>query len=126
MVFTNNNRGKEPLKDDSQDTKLEEEVKAQAEEEVEEDPRSYPHATIASIEVVANPVILRRGARMSTGGRVPHRFLAPKTPSLGTNNHFHTLIHKHQFERVPELEMPSGWNMDRSNNVGKEIGRAHV
>ena len=47
-------------------------------------------------------------------------FLGSKTPSLGTNNPFHTLIHKHQFERVPELEMPCGWNMDRSNNAGND------
>ena len=117
MVSTNNNRGKEPLKDDFEDPKQEEEIK---EEEVEEDPRSYPRATIASIGVVANPFNLRRGACMSTGGRIPRRFLAPKTPSPGTNNPFHTLIHKHQFERVPELEMPCGWNMDCSNNAGKD------
>ena len=117
MVSTNNNRGKKPLKDDFKDPKQDEEIK---EEEVEEDPCSYPRATIASIGVVANPFNLRRGARMSTGGRVPRCFLAPKTPSPGTNNPFHTLIHKHQFERVPELEMPSGWNMDRSNNAGKD------
>ena len=52
--------------------------------------------------------------------RVPRRFLAPKTSSPGTNNPFHTLIHKHQFERVPGLEMPYGWNMDRSNNAGND------
>ena len=57
---------------------------------------------------------------MSTEGRVPRCFLAPKTSSPGTNNPFHTLIHKHQFERVPELEMPCGWNMDRSNNAGND------
>ena len=97
MVSTNNNKGREPLKDDFQDPKPEEEIKAQDEEEVEEDPRSYPRATIASIRVVANPFNLRRGACMSTGGRVPRLFLAPKTPSPGTNIPFHTLIHKQQF-----------------------------
>ena len=60
MVSTNNNKGKEPLKDDFKDPKQEEEIK---EEEVEEDPRSYPRTTIASIGVVANPFNLRRGAR---------------------------------------------------------------
>ena len=119
MVSANNDKGKEPLEDDLQDPKLEEEVKSEAEEEVEEDPRSYSRATIASIGVVANPFKLKRGARMSTGGKVPRHFLAPRTPSSCINNPFHTLIHKHQFQRVPKAELPSGWDMDRSNNAGK-------
>ena len=57
---------------------------------------------------------------MSTGGKVPRHSLAPRTPSSRNNNHFHTLIDKHQFQRVPEAELPSGWDMDRSNNAGKE------
>ena len=42
IVSANNNKGKEPLEDDLQDRKLEEEVKSEDEEEAEEDPRSYP------------------------------------------------------------------------------------
>ena len=78
-----NNKGKEPLEDDPQDPKREEEVESEAEGEVEEDPRAYPRATIASIGVVANPFKLKRGARMSTGGKVPRHFLAPRTPERG-------------------------------------------
>ena len=123
MVSTKNNKGKDPLKDDPQDPKLEEEDKSEAEEEVEEDPHSYPRDIIVSIRVVANPFNLKRGAWISTGGRVPYRFLAPRTLSSGNDNPFHTLIHKHQFQRVPEAELPSGWNMDRSNNVGNESSK---
>ena len=119
MVSNNNNKGKEPLEEDPQDHKLKEEVKSEDEGEVEEDPRVYPRATVASIGVVANPFNLKRGARMSTGGKVPRRFLAPRTSSPGINNPFHNLIHKSQIERIPEAELPSGWNMDRSNNAGK-------
>ena len=120
MVSANNNKGKEPLEDDPQDPKLEEEVGSEAEGEVEEDPRAHPRATIASIGVVTNPFKLKRGARMSTGGKVPRHFLAPRTPSSGNNNPFHTLIHKHQFQRVLEAELPSGWDMDHSNYAGKK------
>ena len=81
MVSANNDKGKEPMEDDLQDPKLEEEVKSEDEEEVEENPRSYPRATVASIRVVTNPPKLRRNAQMSTGGRVPRQFLAPRTPS---------------------------------------------
>ena len=62
----NNNKGKEPLEDDPQDPMLKEEIESEDEGEVEEDPRQYPRATIASIGVVANPFNLKRGARMST------------------------------------------------------------
>jgi len=124
MVSNNNNKGKEPLEDETQDPKLKEEVKSEDEGEVEEDPREYPRATVASIGVVANPFKPRQGAQMSTGGKVPRRFLAPRTSSPGINNPFHTLIHKHQIERIPEAELPSGWNIDRSNNTGKRDSAA--
>jgi hypothetical protein len=48
--------------------------------------------------VVANPSKFKRGARISTGGNVPHHYLAPRTSSSGNNNPFHTLIHEHQFQ----------------------------
>ena len=119
MVSNNNNKGKEPLEDDPQDPKLEEEVKTEDEGDVEEDPRVYPRVTVASIGVVANPFNFKRGARMRTGGKVPRDFLAQRTSSPGINNPFHTLIHKSQIERIPEAELPNGWNIDRSNNAGK-------
>ena len=117
--MVSNNKGKEALEDDLKDPELEEEVKSEAEDEVEEDQHSYPRATIASIGVVANPFNPKRNARMSTGGKVLRHYLAPRTSSPGTNNPFHTLIHKYQFERVPEAELPTSWNIDRSNNAGK-------
>ena len=93
MVSANNNKSKEPLEDDPQDPKLEEEVKSEAEEEVEGIPRAQPRTTVESIGVVANPLKLRRTARMSTGGKVPRHTLASRTPSSGINNPYHTLIH---------------------------------
>ena len=73
MVSANNNKGKEPLEDDPQDPKLEEEVESEAEGEVEEEPRARPRATIPSIGVVTNPFKLKRGARMSTRGKVDRK-----------------------------------------------------
>ena len=119
MVSANNNKGKEPLEDDPQDPKLEEEVKSEAKEEVEESSRAQPRTTVASIGVVANPLKLRRTARMSTRGKVPRNTLAPRTPSSGINDPYHTLIHKYPYQKVHESELPSGWNRDRSNNAGK-------
>ena len=120
MVSNNNNKGKEPLKDKFQEPKMEEDVESEAEGEVEEDPRVYPSATVASIKVAANPFSYKRGARMSTGGKVPRLSLASKTPSSGITNPFHNLIHKSQIERIPEAELPNCWNIDRSNNAGKK------
>ena len=101
MVSSNNNKNKEALKD-TMDPRLEEEVKGKANDEVEEDPTPHPHATVANIGVVANPFNRKRNARMSTGGKIPHHALASRTLSSDTSNPFHTLIHKYQFERVPE------------------------
>ena len=108
MVSNSNNKGKEPLEDKFQDPEQEEEVKSGDEGEVEEDPREYPRATIASIGLVANPPKFKQGARMSTGGKVPRRFLALRTSPPGINNPFHNLIHKSQIERIPEAELPGG------------------
>ena len=43
------------MEEDIQDPELKEEVESEDEGEVEEDPRVYPRATVASIGVVANP-----------------------------------------------------------------------
>jgi hypothetical protein len=89
MVSTNNEEDKEPSGDDLQNSKPEEEVKSEAEEEVEEDRRPYPRTTIASIGVVGNPLKVKRGAWLRTGGGVPHHLLderhrlqATITPSI--------------------------------------------
>ena len=119
MVSFNNNEGKEQSEDDLQNPKPEEEVKSEAEEEVEEDHRSHPRTTIASIGVVESPLKFKRGARLRSRGGVPRHLLAESTPSSGNNNPFHTLIHKHQFQRVPKAKLPSGWDIDRSDNAGK-------
>jgi hypothetical protein len=119
MASANNDKGKKPSEDDHQNPELEEEVKIEAEEEIEEDQCPCPRITVASIGVVANPSKFKKGARMSTGGNVPRHFLAPRTPSSG-NNPFHTLIHEHQFQRVPKAKLPSSWDIDLSNSAGKE------
>jgi hypothetical protein len=120
MASANNDKGKKLSEDDHQNPELEEEVEIEAEEEIEEDKRPCLRTTVASIGVVANPSKFKKGARMSTGGNVPHHFLAPRTSSSGNNNPFHTLIHEHQFQRVPKEKLPSSWDIDRSNSAGKE------
>ena len=119
MVSTNNEEGKELSGDDFQNPKPAEEDKSETEEEVEEARRPYPRTTIATIGVVRNSHEIKKGAQLRTGGRVPCHILSEGTSSSGNNNPFHTLIHKYQFEKVPKSEMPSGWNMHRSNNAGK-------
>ena len=70
--------------DQEKDAKIrEEEVKERpeaAEKEIEDDPREYPMATIARIDVVPNPPLLRRTARISTGGKAPRHNLAARSP----------------------------------------------
>ena len=63
---------------------------------------------------------------MSTGGKVPRHFLASRTPPSGIKNNFHTLIHDYQYQKVPDRDLPSGWDMDRSNNAGKEASKSEV
>jgi hypothetical protein len=119
MASANNDNEKTPSEDDHQNPKLKEEVESEAKEEIEEDQRPCPRAIIASIGVVTNPNKSKKGARISTGGNVPCQFLAPRTSSSG-NNPFHTLIHEHQFQRVPKAKLPCSWDIDRSNSVEKE------
>jgi hypothetical protein len=119
MASANNDKGKKLSEDDHQNQELEEEVEIEVEEEIEEDQRPCLRATVASIGVVENPSKFKKSAWMSTGGNVPCHCLAPRTSSSG-NNPFHTLIHEHQFQRVPKSKLPSSWDIDRSNSAGKE------
>jgi len=73
-----NDKGKKLVEDDLQDPKQEEEIEVEVVEGVEEDKHPHTRATIASIGVVANPVKLKRTARMSTGGKVPRLCLSPR------------------------------------------------
>src|SRR3954469_21494060 len=87
---------------------------------MEEDEHPDTRATIASIGVVAKPTKLRRIARMSTGGKPPRLIYAPRSSPPRTKNPFHTLIHEHQYQQVPKGNLPSIWDLPRSNHAGKE------
>jgi hypothetical protein len=119
MDFSSDDTEKTPPEDDHQDLQLKEEVESEAEEEeMEEDQSSRPSTMIASIRVVTSHDKFKKSARIRTGGGVPRHILAPRTSPLG-NNPFHTLIHEHQFQKVPRSSLPSGWDIDRSNSAGK-------
>ena len=80
------NKGKEFPDEDDRDLGWKEEVKdvkEEDEEEVEEDSRARPRATIASIKVVDNPFSANKSARIRTGGAVPCHYLAPKSSLSG-------------------------------------------
>jgi hypothetical protein len=120
MDSSSNNKEKVLSEHDRQDLEPKEDVESEAKkEEIEEEQRSFPRTIIASIGVVTNPSKFKRSSWMSTGGGVPRHTLAPRT-SPSSNNHFHALIHEHQFQKVPRSRLPSGWDIDRSNNAGKE------
>ncbi|KAK1612021.1 hypothetical protein QYE76_035694 [Lolium multiflorum] len=121
-TMVSNNKDKEPMEEDIQDPEWKEvdgSVKEEDEEEVEEDSRAYPRATIASIEVVENPFNAKKSARIRTGGRLPRHYLAPKTSSPGTYHPFRNLIYNNQIERTPKAALPSNWDIDRSNTAGE-------
>ncbi|KAK1666039.1 hypothetical protein QYE76_054198 [Lolium multiflorum] len=121
-TMVSKNKGKELSDEDIQDPEWKEvdkSVKEEDEEEVEEDSRAYPRATIASIEVVDNPFSANKSARIRTGGRVPRHYLAPKTSSSGTHHPFRNLIFNSQIERTPKAALPSNWDIDRSNTAGR-------
>jgi hypothetical protein len=122
MASANNDKEKTPSEDDHQNPKLKEEVKSEAKEEIEEDQRPCPCTIVVSIGVVINSYKFKKGAQISTGGGVPRHFLAPRTSSSG-NNPFHTLIHEHQFQRVPKAKLPSSWDIDHSNSAEKESSK---
>ena len=120
------NPEKEGLREDLEDHDAEEEEKTEAAVEEEETPSPTPNITIASIGVVPNKPKTKQGARMSTGGKIPRCFLAPRTFPSGTKRPFHTLIHKYPFEKVPPSKLPSSWDMDRSNHAGKRDSKTEV
>ena len=125
-MVASNNPDKEALKKDLEDHDGEEKEKTEAADEEEEKPSPTPTATIASIGVMPNKPRIRQGSRMSTGGKIPRRSLAPRTFPSGTKRPFHTLIHKYPFEKVPPSELPSSWDMDRSNYAGKRDSKTEV
>ncbi|KAK1631958.1 hypothetical protein QYE76_006273 [Lolium multiflorum] len=70
-TMVSKNKGKELSDEDIQDPEWKEvdkSVKEEDEEEVEEDSRAHPRATIASIKVVDNPFSANKSARIRTGG----------------------------------------------------------
>ena len=109
------------LKGDHEDVKHGEEESLESfedqEEEIEDDPRSYPRATIASIKVKAKP--FKIGARMRTGGKVPRGSLAEKNSSPCFENPFRNLLHSHQLHNTPKSKLPTFWDVDRSDSAGK-------
>jgi hypothetical protein len=119
MASSSDDKEKTPPEDDTKNFWLKEEVES---EDEEEDQRSRPNTMIASIAVVTDHNKFKKSACIRTGGGVPRHTLAPWT-SLSGNNPFHTLIHEHQFQRVPRSRLPSGWDIDRSNNAGKESSK---
>jgi hypothetical protein len=124
MASASDDKGKKPPEDDHQDPQLKEEVESEAkEEEMEEDQNSRPSTMIACIGVVTSHDKFKKSARIRIGGGVPCHSLAPRTSSSG-NNTFHTLIHEHQFQRMPKARLPSSWDIDRSNRVEKESSKS--
>jgi hypothetical protein len=101
MALSSYDKEKTPPEDDHQDFQLKEEVESEAEEkEMEEDRSSRPSTMISSIVVVTSHDKFKKSARIRTGGGVLRHILAPRASSSG-NNPFHTLIHEHQFQKVP-------------------------
>jgi hypothetical protein len=124
MAPSSNDKEKTPPEDDYQDLQLKEEVESEAkEEEMEEDESSRPSTMIASIGMVKSHDKFKKSARIRTRGGVSRHILAPRTSPSG-NNPFHTLIHEHQIQKVPRSRLPSGWDIDRSNNTGKESSKS--
>jgi hypothetical protein len=97
MASSSDDKEKAPPEDNHQDLQPKEEAKSETEEE---DQGSRTSTMIASIGVMISHDKFKNSARIRTGGGVPHHILAART-SLSGNNPFHTLIHEHQFQKVP-------------------------
>jgi hypothetical protein len=121
MASASNDKEKMPPEDGHQGSKLKEEVEAE-EEEMEEDQSPRLSTVIASIGVVTSHDKFKKSARIRTGGGVPRHSSAPRT-SFSGNNPFHTLIHEHQFQRVPKAKLPSSWDIYCSNHAEKESSK---
>jgi hypothetical protein len=115
MASSSDDKEKAPPEDNHQDLQPKEEVESEIKEE---DEGSRMSTMIASIGVMTSHDKFKKSARIRTRGGVPRHTLAPRTSPLG-NNPFHTLIHEHQFQKVPRSRLPSGWDIDRSNSAGK-------
>jgi hypothetical protein len=98
MASSSGDKEKTPPEDDTKDFRLKKEVES---EDKEEDQSPRPSTMIASIGVVTDHDKFKKSARIRTGGGVPHNTLAPRT-SPPCQNPFHTLIHEHQFQKVPK------------------------
>jgi hypothetical protein len=114
MASPSDDKEETPPEDYTKDLRSIEEVES---EDEEEDQIPRPNTVIASIGVVTNQDKFKKSARIRTGGGVPRQTLAPRT-SPPHQNPFHTLIHEHRFQKVPKSRLPSGWDIDRSNNAG--------
>jgi hypothetical protein len=97
MASSSDDKEKTPPEDDTKDFRLKEEVES---EDEAEDQSSRLSTMIASIGVMTSHDKFKKSARIRIGGGVPRHTLAPRTSPSG-NNPFHTLIHEHQFQRVP-------------------------
>jgi hypothetical protein len=97
MASSSGDKEKAPPEDDHQDLQLKEDVES---EDEEEDQSSRPSTMIASIGVVTSHDKFKKIAHFKTGWGVPRHTLAPWTSPSG-NNPFHTLIHEHQFQKLP-------------------------
>jgi hypothetical protein len=98
MASSSGDKEETPPEDGIKDFRLKEEVES---EDEEEDQGPGPSTVIASIGVVTDHDKFKKSARIRTGGGVPRHTLAPRT-SLPSQNPFHTLIHEHQFQKVPK------------------------
>jgi hypothetical protein len=97
MASSSGDKEKVPPEDNNQDLQPKEEVESETEEE---DQGSRTSTTIASIGVMTSHDKFKKIARIRIGRGVPRHILASRTSSSG-NNPFHTLIHEHQFQKVP-------------------------
>jgi hypothetical protein len=120
MASSSDDKVKTPPEDDTKDFRMKEEVES---EDEEEDQSSRPNTMIASIGVVTDHDKFKKSARIRTGGGVPRHTLAPRT-SPSSQNPFHTQIHERQFHKVPKSRLPSGWDIDRSNNAGMKSSKS--
>jgi hypothetical protein len=120
MASSSKDKEKTPPEDDTKDFRLKEEVES---EDEEEDQSLRPNTMVASIGVVTDHDKFKKSARIRTGGGVPRHTLAPRI-SLSRQNPFHTLIHECQFQKVPKSRLPTGWDIDRSNNAGIESSKS--